>query len=564
MDWRRLFAREPAPPAAVTEQPADRDRKIVLAYHEATKHGSFRFARGPAGLDWDTQPDPFRRWNGTETLPLAHTPIGAEPRYEQVFVEGTLAPRALDRALVSQLFFDSLALSAWKRAGDSRWSLRVNPSSGNLHPTEGYLLAPAVSGLSETPFVAHYAPQEHVLEVRARFDRALWEQLARDLPPQCLLVGLSSVHWREAWKYGERAYRYCNHDAGHAIASVTLAAAAMGWKATMLDGLGSDGIARLFGLGDTQPPEAEEPECVLALHPQGTTCAASTLDAQVVTQLAGLAWHGRPNALSPDHVVWDVVQIAAEAARKPAGVRARSGFEPPWPAMPVGDEPIPFRRIVHQRRSAVAMDGRSGLARDAFYQALRRTLPGAASVPFTALPWSPRVHLALFVHRITDLDAGLYILVRNPADEAALREAMRPEFAWTCPPACPPDLPLWFLHAGDVRGLAARVSCDQQIAGDGAFSLGMVARFTASIENDGAWMYPRLFWETGVIGQVLYLEAEALGIRSTGIGCFYDDAVHAVFGLRDRAWQSLYHFTVGGAVEDTRIAREPAYAEPRA
>jgi len=345
---------------------------------------------------------------------------------------------------------------------------------------------------------------------------------------------------------------------------VTLAAAAMGWKATMLDGLGSDGIARLFGLGDTQPPEAEEPECVLALHPQGTTCAASTLDAQVVTQLAGLAWHGRPNALSPDHVVWDVVQIAAEAARKPAGVRARSGFEPPWPAMPVGDEPIPFRRIVHQRRSAVAMDGRSGLARDAFYQALRRTLPGAASVPFTALPWSPRVHLALFVHRITDLDAGLYILVRNPADEAALREAMRPEFAWTCPPACPPDLPLWFLHAGDVRGLAARVSCDQQIAGDGAFSLGMVARFTASIENDGAWMYPRLFWETGVIGQVLYLEAEALGIRSTGIGCFYDDAVHAVFGLRDRAWQSLYHFTVGGAVEDTRIAREPAYAEPRA
>ena len=41
-------------------------------------------------------------------------------------------------------------------------------------------------------------------------------------------------------------------------------------------------------------------------------------------------------------------------------------------------------------------------------------------------------------------------------------------------------------------------------------------------------MYRRLFWECGLIGQVLYLEAEAAGVRGTGIGCFYDDA-----GARD-------------------------------
>lgn len=36
-------------------------------------------------------------------------------------------------------------------------------------------------------------------------------------------------------------------------------------------------------------------------------------------------------------------------------------------------------------------------------------------------------------------------------------------------------------------------------------------------------MYPRLFWETGVLGQVLYLEAHAAGLSATGIGCFFDD-----------------------------------------
>ena len=62
-----------------------------------------------------------------------------------------------------------------------------------------------------------------------------------------------------------------------------------------------------------------------------------------------------------------------------------------------------------------------------------------------------------------------------------------------------------------------------------------------------------------MIGQVLYLEAEAAGIRSTGIGCFFDDPVHDLFGFKGRTFQSLYHFTVGGAVEDARLTTLPPY-----
>lgn len=51
----------------------------------------------------------------------------------------------------------------------------------------------------------------------------------------------------------------------------------------------------------------------------------------------------------------------------------------------------------------------------------------------------------------------------------------------------------------------------------------MVARFEPILREKGAWMYPRLFWETGVLGHVLYLEAHAVGISATGIGCYFDD-----------------------------------------
>jgi hypothetical protein len=63
-----------------------------------------------------------------------------------------------------------------------------------------------------------------------------------------------------------------------------------------------------------------------------------------------------------------------------------------------------------------------------------------------------------------------------------------------------------------------------------------------------------------VLGQVLYLEAEAAGVRGTGIGCFFDDAMHALLGLEGDAFQSLYHFTVGGPVEDPRLATLAPYA----
>jgi hypothetical protein len=89
----------------------------------------------------------------------------------------------------------------------------------------------------------------------------------------------------------------------------------------------------------------------------------------------------------------------------------------------------------------------------------------------------------------------------------------------------------------------------------------MIADFVRALKEEGAWAYRRLFWEAGLIGQVLYLEAEATGVQATGMGCYFDDLLHYGLGLDLNAddWQSLYHFTVGGAVEDRRLTTLPAY-----
>lgn len=163
------------------------------------------------------------------------------------------------------------------------------------------------------------------------------------------------------------------------------------------------------------------------------------------------------------------------------------------------------------------------------------------------------------VHRVDDVPPGLYVLVRDPAALHALQQAFTQADPWEKPPGCPPSLPLYCLLARDTRAAAREISCQQTIASDGCFSLAMLAAFEGPLQAYGAWFYPRLYWEAGMIGQLLYLEAEAAGIRSTGIGCFFDDPMHEVLGLTGLRFQDLYHFTVGGAVEDTRLGTEAAY-----
>lgn len=216
-------------------------------------------------------------------------------------------------------------------------------------------------------------------------------------------------------------------------------------------------------------------------------------------------------------------------------------------------------QIIRQRRSLLACDGRTAIPAERFYRMLYRTMP----VPGDAIPWAPAIHFGLFVHRVEGIEPGLYAMARDAVKAEKLRAAMHGHFAWERPPGCPASLPLHLLERGDARGLATQVSCRQDIAGDGAFSLGMIAEYQASLVAHGPSFYRRLFWEAGAIGQVLYLEAEAAGVRATGIGCFFDDPVHQVFGLRDLEFQSLYHFTVGGYVDDPRLTTLPPYGRER-
>ena len=372
------------------------------------------------------------------------------------------------------------------------------------------------------------------------------------------------MHWREAWKYGARAYRYCQHDVGHALGALCFAVAALGWRVALLSALSDTEVAGLLGIERTTDfigVEAEHPDLIVTVVTDPAIEPLRGLMEGTIAVVRGSRWVGKANRLSPDHVEWPEITAVEDVAVKPTTAPL------PLPgSAAIGTRALGLKRdvaraaaIIRQRRSAVEMDGRTGLSHDTFFAMLSRTLPNRQHPPWTAIDFPARVHLCLFVHRINGLSPGLYVLIRDETRLDAFRAACHDRFAWWHVESS--GVPLYALALGDCRQAAIHASCFQEIAGDGAFSLGMIADFARTLEEEGAWAYRRLFWETGLIGQVLYLEAEAAGVRSTGMGCYFDDLVHQLldFDPADEAWQSFYHFTVGGAVDDERLTTLPAY-----
>nr|WP_255680382.1 nitroreductase family protein [Azonexus sp. R2A61] len=564
-------------------------------YHARTKHRFEAFAEGPGQLDWDAQPAAFRHYAGAPRLEL---PLAAD-RYERPY--GQLAdaaknPVAPSLASLGALFELSFAISAWKSWGPSRWALRCNPSSGNLHPVEAWALCGGLPGVPDG--VHHYEAENHALEGRALSGpngEAPW-----------LAIALSSVMWREAWKYGERAFRYCQLDVGHALGTLAYAAALLGWRIRPL-AVDSVTLSGLLGLDRPEFPsgryaftEVEEPEILLAVDAPGLGEMPGPAALRARFDAAG--WQGSPNRIDPSPGYrWPIIDQAAAASRtslddhekaalarstaatdeiphpapgtnKAAADRiaarpdmppaAPTGFFPAFPPLTATSVATGTAQLIRQRRSGQRFDPKCTLPFADFVRLLDATLPRDIA-PFTGQSTVPHIHLLLFVLRVDGLPPGLYLLPRTPAAADELRATLLARFPAAAPvDRSPAHLGLTLLQElglQELQRLARSLSCHQDIASTSAFSLGMLGEFdTATVDGPG---YRELLREAGRVGQALYLEAEAAGVRGTGIGCFFDDPVHTAFGLAGTRWQSVYHFTVGTPVIDARLETSPPYPQ---
>jgi len=333
----------------------------------------------------------------------------------------------------------------------------------------------------------------------------------------------------------------------------------MGWQVKLLEHLSDLQIASLIGLDrsdDFNDAETEAPDLILQLTISGEPIAADIN--RLIEATSQAEWKGQANTLSKDNRIrWQAIEQVSASCEKPE-TEAMEWQTPKYPPISNCETDFDASSIIRHRRSAQAFDTTAVLPLTQFYRMLDSLLPRQNTTPFDALPWQPRIHLVLFVHRVEGLKPGLYVFPRSDSGKLLLEQNMRDSFDWTRPAICPSTLPLYHLVSANCQNAARTVSCHQDIASNSAFSLSMLAEYEDNI-SERPWSYRQLYWEAGMVGQSLYLEAEAVAMRATGIGCYFDDAVHEILGIQNKKLQVIYHFTVGLPLLDKRLISLPPY-----
>jgi len=497
-------------------------------YHDSTKHTAQALWRVRHVLDWENMPDPFRHYEGAPVLDLPADPPSPEiPALEllQGAYGGSVAhePPVAGPAFLSQLLYYSAAISASKRVPflGHRYALRVNPSSGNLHPTEFHFLT---RGLEQWPDgLYHYRPSAHVAEQRAigHFEMT-WAQ--NDAP---IVFVLTSIAWREAWKYRDRAYRYCLHDMGHAWQSLVLAAQALGCDSFATGHFPDDDVARFCRFSEDEWP-------MLIVELRGRAIPVREPDGPVrEPDGSEPVWSaGHANQLSTEKIDYPLIDAIHDTTKLSSHASGRISIAGPAPAG-FGEIKLPPPATSRRSFGDVARARRSAL--DFLGGAQSMSLPqlsailAAATQPLPADFGATRfIQLYLYAHRVDGLAPGVCRLWQERAE-------------------------LEQIKSGDQRVAAAGLSLAQDLAGNACVAFSMIADIERAIRAHGDRGYRYVHFEAGAIGQRLYLAAEALGFGATGIGAFFDDEVHSYLNLASGQGQVVYHFAIGYPVPDPRI-----------
>ncbi|MCB1955928.1 MAG: SagB/ThcOx family dehydrogenase [Rhodocyclaceae bacterium] len=558
----------------VTPLPAHDDTALAegarraLDYHRRTEHRSDGYARGPETLDWDAQPAPFRHYPGCPARPLplvddildGRTDPDLKAALARPFDHlGDVPPVPVTIASLGTLLQLSLGVTAWKSLGPDRWAVRANPSSGNLHPVEGWLITRGVDALEDG--VHHYRPEDHALELRASDRRSV-------AGPQ-VHIALSSAMWREAWKYGERAFRYCQLDVGHAVGCLRYAAALLGWRLRPASVLDAATLAARLGLDRAADyparrhaaTEQEEAELVLTLEAPALDGAIDPGDWRRSTEAAD--WYGHASELDPRPFYrWPAVDAVARDTRSDAGRPPAPPVPPASPRRPSTPRSAQTLDLILGRRSAQRYDPAHTMPRATLVR-LIDALMRVGAPPLDVLPECERLDLLLMVHRVQGLEPGVYLLPRARGGALlAHLSARHPRLLQPGPVAGSPLRCVATFAPARLAAIARGLHCRQAIAADACLTVAMLADLPGAL-GEGADRYRTLHRAAGLLGQVLYLEAGAEGLSGTGIGCFLDGPVRDFCGLDAGPWTSLYHFAIGKAVVDPRIESRPAYGIDR-
>ena len=474
-------------------------------YHEGSKHGPGRLA-GPGFLDWAGEPGKVKHYKGTGITRLPD-PLSVDSDFADI-LEGRVGERRVSIGLpeISTVLQLGYGVTRGSRLMGEDFLYRAAPSAGALYPADIYICCPDMEGLEAG--IYYFNPHTDSLATirEGDFRRVVSSALDRGTPAQAYLL-ITAIPGRSAGRYGRRAYRYSLLDSGHLTGNLLLAASALGFDPSLVTLLDAQVLTDLLGLDRERelvlaavpilPGEEKLPPSPTPFSDEETRRNREHPEAAEASDFRKLLKQTRdPGNNEPKE--------AGDGA--PEGIGFGDGY-------PAGSR---FEDLIRKRAS--------------FRKPARRTLPlqslwqylNAVTWAYPA-DWRPRgwsanhlPHLRLLSLNVRDLQDGLYVVDTR-------RRVLTPT------------------GHSPGKGVISTACLGQRFVAEANAVLAVCIDFEL-VRSGYAYRVAGL--DGGLVGQLAYLAAEALGGGCCGIGAFIDDELSQALNL-DLSYQAaLYALTL--------------------
>ncbi|MCI0713078.1 MAG: SagB/ThcOx family dehydrogenase [Chloroflexi bacterium] len=486
--------------------------EAVLDYHGATNHTN--------PLIWREFSRYFKHYDTENVIALPET--WDETRDELA------PPDSLNLTKLSYfLKFSSGITKVLYRQDNSEIYFRAAACTGALYHIELYVVCGDMEGLGAG--IYHYAVDHHALEQlqRGDFRQVVVDACGShpDLARSQAIVIYTDMFWRNAIKYGDRAYRHAFWDGGTILANSLALAQEMNENAGLHVGFvdatvndllnlntAEEGIIAVIGMGTTDDALPNPP----ALQPVPDVIDTFEFEDRVYPAIVSIH-HATSLAGREDVIDWQQVTLPESSVDQAGELIAVDDYDD------ADFRDIPLDEIIKRRGSTreFTLDSItfSQLSNLLYYISRDINADYRQSVN----------DIYLIINHIDELVPGSYFHHRDTHE-------------------------LELLEAGDFREAGQELGLYQQLAHDASVNIFMLADLDLILDHYGNRGYRMAQLDAGIrLGRV-YLSAYAQGFGATGL-TFYDRAVAEFFAPHASGKQTMTMACVGNKARGVYNAR---------
>jgi len=494
--------------------PANNEISRAWNYHNATKHSQWSVHSSRHYLDFANQPIPLKIYTTIDPIPLPRnadqTGISALSAIStpEVTSETDAIPSVADLA---RLLFFSAGITKKRSYSGGEMYFRAASCTGALYEFELYLVCGNLPDLQAG--IYHFSPGDFALRLLRAGDyrgvlaeATAGEPSVRHAPVTIVCTG---TYWRNAWKYRTRTYRHFGWDNGTILANMLAMAAASRLPAKVVLGFVDSEVNRLLDLDS-------EREVAFSMVSIGRTTEAAPDEKP---DIPGLSFPTVP--LSQSEVEYpELREIHA------ASSLASADEVTDWRNRSLRTEEKPRREFflrpeistdsierVILRRGSTRYFQRASITHEQLMTLLHTSTQGIwPGVQFLN-------DLYLIIHAVDGVDPGAYFYNSDTGDIECLKK-------------------------GDFRSEARFLGLQQDLPGDAAADVFMLADLQPILERLGNRGYRAVQLEAGILGGKMYLAAYAQHFGATGL-TFFDDDVTNFFSPHAKNKSAIFLVALG-------------------